>query len=74
MIVWGEINMDFVKLPKSNKYDAILVVIDRLSKYEHFIPLKHPYMVEVFREGSGQATWDSSSIISDKDPIFLSLF
>ena len=42
--VWSEISMDCVKgLPKSNGKDAIFVVVDRLSKYTHFIPFKHPY-------------------------------
>ena len=42
---WQEITMDFiVKLPLSKdtitdiKYDSILVVVDRLTKYAHFIP------------------------------------
>ena len=42
---WDEVTMDFiVKLPKSkdpvtdNKYDSILVMVDRLTKYSHFVP------------------------------------
>lgn len=41
--IWEEISMDFITgLPKSKRYTAILVVVDHLSKYSHFIPLKHP--------------------------------
>jgi len=36
---WKSISMDFITdLPKSEGYDPILVVIDRLTKMSHFIP------------------------------------
>lgn len=43
-MIWDDISMDFIdSLPKSEGYNSILVVVDRLSEYAHFIPLKHPY-------------------------------
>ncbi|KAJ9539370.1 LOW QUALITY PROTEIN: hypothetical protein OSB04_032103 [Centaurea solstitialis] len=36
--------MNFIDgLPKSSGYNVILVVVNRLSKSAHFVPLKHPY-------------------------------
>ena len=36
---WTEISMDFIEqLPKSSKYDSILVIVDRLTKWAIFVP------------------------------------
>lgn len=41
--IWEEVSMDFImKLLKSQWYDVVLVVVDQLSKYGYFVPLKHP--------------------------------
>jgi hypothetical protein len=42
---WEEIGMDFiVGLPRTPKwYDSIWVIVDRLTKVAHFIPVKTTY-------------------------------
>jgi len=42
--VWKDLSMDFIEgLPKSEGYSIILVIVDRLTKYAHFLPVRHPY-------------------------------
>jgi hypothetical protein len=75
---WEVISMDFITgLPKTIKqHDAIMVVVDNLSKEAHFIPIKSTYkyidvanvfMKEIFILHSFPKT-----IISDKDYKFTS--
>jgi len=53
---WEEVGMDFiVGLPQTQKgYDAIWVIMDRLTKVAHFIPIKTTYfgakLVELYME------------------------
>lgn len=77
--IWDEVSMDFITcLPKSRGFEAVLVVVDRLSKYNHFIPLKHPYtarvVAEVFVKEVVRLHGIPTSILSDRDPIFISSF
>ena len=40
--------MDFIEgLPKSLAKEVIWIVVDRLSKYAHFVALSHPYSAEI---------------------------
>lgn len=58
---WHTISLDFIEgLPKSKSYDTILVVIDKLTKYAHFICLSHPYTASTVATASQphiQTTW-----------------
>nr|GEW89651.1 retrotransposon protein, putative, Ty3-gypsy subclass [Tanacetum cinerariifolium] len=47
---WEKITMDFItKLPKTtNSYDTIWVIIDRLTKSAHFLPMKENDPMEKF--------------------------
>lgn len=39
-----DISMDFIiGLPNSMRRDVIFVVVDRLSKYAHFMAMIHPF-------------------------------
>lgn len=77
--VWDDITLHFIEgLPSSHGKDSILVGVDRLSKYGHFIALAHPFTAKSVGEHSVDGLVKlhgmPRSIISDRDPLFLSKF
>ena len=70
--MWADISMDFIEgLPKVNGKSDILTVVDRFSKYAHFITLGHPYTAASIARAFDGIVWlhgFPSSIVSDQDP------
>jgi hypothetical protein len=76
-MAWTHVSMDFVEgLPKSQGKDVIMVVVDRLTKYAHFVPLSHPYTMEIvaqaFLDNVIKLHGPPLCIILDRDRIFTS--
>lgn len=77
--IWEDILMDFIEgLPISHGKSTILVVVDRLSKSAHFAALNRPFTAKIVAETFVNTVvklhgmpW---SIVSDRDPVFISHF
>jgi hypothetical protein len=77
---WEVVTMDFITgLPRTNKqHDSIMVVVDKLTKVAHFIPLKTTHkeinVDDIYmREVIGLHNIPKK-IVSDRDPKFTSKF
>lgn len=77
--IWEDLSLDFITgLPPSNKYTAILVVVDRFSKGVHLAPLTPNYtahnVANIFFNTVCKLHGIPRSLISDRDPLFISKF
>jgi transposase InsO family protein len=76
---WHTVTLDFIEgLPKSGQFDCLLVVVDKFSKYSHFLPLKHPYtaasVAQAYLDGVFKLHGMPVELVSDRDPVFTSNF
>jgi hypothetical protein len=71
--------VDFITgLPKSEGKSAIMVIVDRLTKYTHFCALSHPFksiiVATAFMEIVQKLHGIPKIIVSDRAPIFTGHF
>ena len=77
---WEHITMDFVVgLPRTRAgFDAIWVIVDRLTKSAHFLPVRTKFsldrLAELYVNEIVRLHGVSVTIVSDRDPRFTSLF
>jgi hypothetical protein len=77
---WEVVTMDFITgLPRTNKqHDSIMVVVDKLTKAAHFIPLKTTHketnIVDIYMREVARLHNIPKTIVSDRDPKFTSKF
>jgi transposase InsO family protein len=76
---WQSISMDFITgLPVSEGYDSILVVVDRLSKMAHFLPVHTSMTALDLAKVLIRHVWklhgSPEDIISDRGSLFTSSF
>jgi hypothetical protein len=76
---WQIISMDFIEgLSVSSSYNCILVIVDKFTKFAHFLPLKHPYtpasVAKVFLDSIYKLHGMPESIVSNRDRVLTNSF
>ncbi|KAK1411556.1 hypothetical protein QVD17_38106 [Tagetes erecta] len=77
---WEQITMDFItKLPRtSHGHDSIWVIVDRLTKSAHFLPIREDFkmdkLAKIYVSEIVSRHGVPISIISDRDSRFTSKF
>jgi hypothetical protein len=77
---WEVITIDFItKFPKTDrKHDSIMVVVDKLTKAYHFVPIKTTHtttnIVEIYMKEISRLHGIPRTIVSERDTKFTSNF
>jgi hypothetical protein len=77
---WDVVTMDFITgLPRTSKqHDSIMVVVEKITKYAHLIPLKTTHkagdVADIFLKEVARLHGIPKTIVSDRDPKFTSNF
>lgn len=76
---WESVSLDLITgLPTSSSFDAVLVVVDRLTKMAHFVPcnsnLNSQTFARLYRDSIFRLHGLPESVVSDRGSIFTSSF
>lgn len=74
---WQVVSLDFIEgLPRFSNFNCILVVVDKFSKYAHFVALAHPFtaleVADAYMQHIHRLHGLPQALISDRDRIFTS--
>ena len=76
---WQDNSIDFIEgLPNSQGKNVFMVVVDRFTKYAHFVAFKHPFtakdIAHLFVNSMVRLHGIPKTIVCDRDKIFTSIF
>ncbi|GMJ08552.1 hypothetical protein HRI_004524400 [Hibiscus trionum] len=76
---WQVITIDFIEsLPTSSRFNTILVIVDKYTKYGHFLPLAHPFtaadVAKLYLDHVYKLYGSPKLAISNRDRVFTSIF
>lgn len=74
---WQIVSLNFVEgLPRSRRFNSILVVVDKLTQYAHLLPLSHSFtaiqVTQAYIDNVYKLHGLPQALISDRDCVFTS--